>query len=136
LRPIPGILPAVRLAMAAGATRFWVAQQNAAEARLVPGATVDCAEHLGQVLEHFGAPAEHLLVRARHQPSQAVTVPAAPMVADLAEVNGQQEARVALELAAVGGHHLLMTGPAGVGKTLLARCLPGILPPLDDAAAL
>lgn len=136
LRPVPGILPAVRLAMAAGATRFWVARQNAAEARLVSGATVDCAEHLGQVLERFGAPAEHLSVRARHQPSQAGTVPAAPTVPDLGEVNGQQEARLALELAAVGGHHLLMTGPAGVGKTLLARCLPGILPPLDDAAAL
>ena len=59
-----------------------------------------------------------------------------PDAPDLADVRGQPLARRALELAAVGGHNLLMVGPPGVGKTMLARRLPGLLPPLDDETAL
>lgn len=135
LRPIPGILPAMQVAMAAGATRFLVSSANEAEARLVPGAGVSSAEHLAEVLERYGAQSAGLRPHRRHAPpAPAVHAPA--LAPDLREVNGQQEARWALEVAAAGGHHLLMTGPAGAGKTLMARCLPGILPPLDEDQAL
>ena len=136
LRPIPGILPAMLVAMAAGATSFLVSQANEAEANLVPGAQVRSAAHLTQVLELFGAPAERLRPSLRHATRTEDQLPLIPPPPDLAEVNGQHEARWALEVAAVGGHHLLMTGPAGAGKTLLARCLPGILPPLEAQHAL
>jgi magnesium chelatase family protein len=61
---------------------------------------------------------------------------AAATLLDLADVRGQPTARFALEVAAAGGHHLLMLGPPGAGKTMLAERLPGLLPPLDTAAAL
>ena len=68
--------------------------------------------------------------RRRARPSRSVGGP------DLAQVKGQEVAKRALEIAAAGGHNLLMSGPPGAGKSLLAACLPGILPPLEPAEAL
>lgn len=69
-------------------------------------------------------------------PGPAVAAPPRPLVPDLADVRGQPVARFALEVAAAGGHHLLMLGPPGAGKTMLASRLPGILPPMSDGEAL
>ena len=132
LHPVRGVLPAVAAAVAAGHRRVVVPAANAAEARLVPGADVVGATHLAEVARSSGADVEvpdvdQVVVRGRTE--AVVTAP------DLADVLGQRAARWALEVAAAGGHHLLMVGPPGAGKTMLAARLPGLLPDLDDEAA-
>ncbi len=135
VRPVRGVLPAVAAALAQGMTRFAVATGNADEASLVPGAHVlpvatlaDLARHLGN--EEAVPSASHAVVQTQAQNTATAVVP------DLAEVRGQEDARFALEVAAAGGHHLLMVGPPGAGKTMLASRLPGILPDLTQADAL
>jgi len=133
LRPVRGVLPAVAAAVAAGHRRVVVPVANADEAALVPGAAVRAARSLAEVAHGYGADvavADLPAVGADHLEALA----AAP-AADLADVLGQDDARVALEVAAAGGHHLLMVGPPGSGKTMLAARLPGLLPDLTDAEA-
>ncbi|MDO5618285.1 YifB family Mg chelatase-like AAA ATPase [Kocuria sp.] len=140
LRPVRGILPAVLAAVTAGNPHVVVAQANAAEAALVPGAVVRGHECLADVLAAAGADPRKL-VRAPIRTDTAVApqtnddATAGSSGPDLADVAGQYDGRAALELAAAGGHHLLLCGPPGAGKTLLAERLPGLLPGLDDAAA-
>ncbi|MCC2032352.1 YifB family Mg chelatase-like AAA ATPase [Microbacterium allomyrinae] len=133
LRPIPGILPAVVAARRAGHTRVVVPHANGPEAELVEGMRVLAATNLAQVIAWHGGeiaiPDDAPVVMAgEDQPVEDHL--------DLAEVIGQRDAVDALVVAAAGGHHLLMCGPPGAGKTMLARRLPGILPGLDDRAAL
>jgi magnesium chelatase family protein len=136
VRRVRGVLPAVLAAARAGVERVVVPAGNAAEAALVPGVHVDQARTLaGLVACYRGEPppdAEPGLDEDAGTPPAAA--PAA--VPDLADVVGQQEARTSLEVAAAGGHHLLLLGPPGAGKTMLAARLPGLLPDLDREAAL
>ncbi|MDT0167010.1 YifB family Mg chelatase-like AAA ATPase [Actinotalea sp. AC32] len=132
LRPVRGVLPAVAAAVGAGHQRVVVPIGNADEARLVPGAEVVAATSLREVLRRYGADVpevddEPVLVEHREAPVAST--------ADLADVVGQASARWALEVAAAGGHHLLMVGPPGTGKTMLAARLPGLLPDLDERDA-
>jgi magnesium chelatase family protein len=131
VRHVDGVLVVARGLRAHGITDLFVPPSDAAEAALAKGVQVHPAPSLGSVITH-------LTGDTRLEPySGALPVPVevTPEV-DLREVHGQEAAKRALEIAAAGGHHLLMWGPPGAGKTMLARCLPDLLPPLELEEAL
>lgn len=134
LRPVRGILPAVMASVQAGYPEIVVAQANLAEASLVPGAKVRGYRTLARLAFDFGADPQELALD--FEPDDAQDAPDGPLdpapCPDMADVSGQGDARRALEVAAAGAHHLLLTGPPGAGKTMLAERLPGLLPDLGD----
>lgn len=132
LRPVAGVLPAVLAARRAGVRAVVVPSGNASEARLVPGIRVIAAASLREVLIGHGATLDPVLVEPL---AVATTTQLAVESGDLADVVGHPEAVEALQVAAAGGHHMLMLGPPGAGKTLLASRLPGLLPDLEPDAA-
>jgi len=129
LRAVRGILPAV-LCAGRAERRVVVPRGNGAEAALAGNADVRVAGSLLDVCAHLSGHVE--LPRAQAGGSSLRVIEGS----DLADVRGQQQARRALEIAAAGAHNLLLVGPPGTGKTMLASRLPGILPPLEDAQAL
>lgn len=138
LRPVRGILPAVMAAVQAGHPEIVVAQANVAEAELVPGAVVRGYKTLARLAFDFGADPQDLALDYDPVDGEAIgdgksgTV----VVPDLCDVSGQGDARRALEVAAAGAHHVLLCGPPGAGKTMLAERLPGLLPDLGDQEAM
>ncbi len=130
LRPIRGVLALALAARRHGARALVVPAANATEAALVEGLPVWGAEHLGEVVTLLRDPGSAAAPAAALAPEPAVAAP------DLVEVRGQAHGRRALEIAAAGGHHLLLVGAPGSGKTMLARRLPALLPPLAHQEAL
>ncbi len=131
LNPVPGVLPLAMYAADKGFAHLIVPKACAAEAAVVADIEVLVAENLLQVASHLsGRKALHAF-DPRNKPGPLIRE-----VPDLADIRGQLQARRALEIAAAGGHHLLMSGPPGVGKSMLAKRLPGILPPLTAAQRL
>lgn len=133
LRPVAGVLPIAAAAQSMGITGLVVPMDNAQEAAVVEGLLVFGFQNLSQVADFMNQPERFSpvqvditkLLRRSHFTGQ-----------DLHDVKGQSFARRALEIAAAGGHNLIFVGPPGSGKTMLARRLPGILPPLEFSEAL
>ena len=128
LRPIRGALAMTYRAASKGRA-FILPQANAAEAALVEEATVYPAQSLLQVAAHLAG--REALTPYISQPQRV-----APHYPDMSEVKGQAQAKRALEIAAAGGHSVLMVGPPGTGKSMLAARFPGILPQMTEAEAL
>ena len=131
VRPIPGVLAIAEAARRLGCEAIAVPEENGAEAALVEGIEVVPLAGLGQVPAL--AAGEWTPARPEPLPLPLTPPPGAP---DLADLRGQPHLRYALEVAAAGGHSLLMIGPPGAGKSLAAARLPSILPPLSQEEAL
>jgi magnesium chelatase family protein len=134
LRPVRGVLPAVLAAARAGCTRAVVAPSDAAEASMLPGITVISCQSLQAVRAWLhGEPHPGLHVQP---PAAASPAPGPPPVNPLDHLRVHPSVRLALEVAAAGGHHLCLTGPAGAAIPALAEGTAGLLPPLSHDEAI
>lgn len=133
LRAVRGVLPAALAAADAGARTIFVPDVNVSEAELVTGITVVGVRSLRHVIAILnGEPApDDPPVEPLESDGVAGTSMGADPSLDMADIAGQDEARLSVLVAAAGGHHVLMTGPPGIGKTMLAQRLPGLLPELS-----
>ncbi|MBI4122405.1 MAG: YifB family Mg chelatase-like AAA ATPase [Parcubacteria group bacterium] len=124
LRPTRGVLPVAIWARERGYNELYVPSVNAAEAAVIDGVTVFPVRALSDLVAHFnGSSPRQPAARRRAAERQAISG-----ATDLAHIRGQENAKRALEIAAAGGHNVLLSGPPGSGKTLLSRAVPSILP--------
>lgn len=132
VRRTPGVLSITLAAKAAGFRKMMVAKENEGEAVLIDGLDVFGVSTLSEAITHLSGVTR--ITKARRAAIELATMPACDL--DFQDVSGQDHARRALEVAAAGGHNILMAGPPGAGKTMLARRVPAILPPLSWDEAL
>jgi len=135
VRSVPGALAAAIAVRQAKGAGLILAPGNAAEASAIEGPVVFSAPSLLDLILHLKGE-RALAVGAPPAESPPAGAGPAPGRLDLADVRGQATARRALEIVAAGGHNILLVGPPGSGKTMLARALPGLLPPMSEAEAI
>ncbi len=133
LRPVRGILCMCAAAKDAGIKEFYAPSENAAEAAAVEGITVYAIENIRQAVEHLNGTAP--LSPVKYENIQKDTSESQRPI-DFSDVRGQGMAKRAMEIAAAGGHNILLIGPPGTGKSMLAKRLPTILPPMTFAEAI
>jgi magnesium chelatase family protein len=136
LRAVAGVLPIAATAQKMGISGLVVPIDNAQEAAVVEGLSVYGCKNISEVVDLLNNPSSHKPVQVEQNIKTNDGVSLHSGSVDLKDVKGQAHARRALEIAASGGHNLIFVGPPGSGKTMLARRLPGILPPLSFAEAL
>ncbi len=133
VRHVNGVLPIAALAHQQSIHRVFVPAADAPEAALIHGLEVIPVEHLSELAAHL----QGLRPIPPYEPDlDSASLPSPSYAADFAEIKGQEHVKRALEVSAAGGHNVLMTGPPGAGKTLLARSMPSILPTMTIEAAL
>ncbi len=133
VRHVSGVLPMANLAKQEGFTSLFVPAEDAAEAALIEGLTVYPIETLLQLVDHLSG---HQTLPPYEPDFSLDGNDLPPFAADLGEIKGQEHVKRAVEVAAAGSHNLIMSGPPGAGKTLIARSMPGILPRMTIEEAL
>ncbi len=134
LRPIKGVLAIVQEAKRAGFREIYLPAANAREAALIDGIDIYGFENLRDVASHINKkidPESLPQIKKSKQPKTEIEYKTGETAIDMEDIRGQESAKRGLEIAAAGGHNLAMFGPPGTGKTMLAKAIPGILPPLS-----
>jgi len=126
VREASGVLPLVERAQKEGYTEAYVPKENTVEAALIEGISVYGVKSLTQVIDHFSGKQ-----KIEMSPVTKITAEENEALTDFSDIKGQETAKRGLEIAAAGGHNIAFSGPAGTGKTMLARAFPSILPTLS-----